>query len=321
MIKKGIAFLLLAVFFLSACKKENKVETEIAKIPVEIDVDRFEQEFYKSPIGQLQSIKRKYPYLFPVQYKDSFWLQRKKDTLQLELVAQVDETFGGLGQEKENIRALFQHIKYYFPSFDPPHVITLTSDVDYENKVIYADSLLLISLDTYLGESNYLYEGLSQYKRANMRKSMLLSDIANAITGRKVRQPQNRIFLYQMIYHGKILYLKDKLLPLLPDKDKIGYSQEQLQWAAENEQFIWRYFVENDMLYETDPKLLQRFIYDAPFSKFYLEIDSESPGRLGQWLGWQIVRSFMNNNDVSLQQLLETPEEEIFNRAKYKPKK
>ena len=84
---------------------------------------------------------------------------------------------------------------------------------------------------------------------------------------------------------------------------------------------MWRYFIEKKLLYDTDQKLIPRFINPAPFSKFYLEIDNESPGRVGSWIGWQIVRSFMENNEVSLEQLLQMDAKEIFERSKYKPKK
>jgi uncharacterized protein YjaZ len=59
----------------------------------------------------------------------------------------------------------------------------------------------------------------------------------------------------------------------------------------------------------------------APFSKFYLEIDNESPGRVGQWIGWQIVRSFMQNNKVSMQEMIKMDAKELFEKSKYKPKK
>jgi uncharacterized protein YjaZ len=84
---------------------------------------------------------------------------------------------------------------------------------------------------------------------------------------------------------------------------------------------MWRYFLEDQLLYSTDSKLANRFINPAPFSKFYLEIDNESPGRVGAWIGWQIVRSYMKNNEVSLKQLLVMDATEIFNNSKYKPKK
>jgi uncharacterized protein YjaZ len=74
-------------------------------------------------------------------------------------------------------------------------------------------------------------------------------------------------------------------------------------------------------LYSADAKLGNRFINLAPFSKFYLEIDNESPGRIGCWVGWQIVRSFMKNNKVSVQDMIKMNANELFEKSKYKPKK
>ena len=124
-----------------------------------------------------------------------------------------------------------------------------------------------------------------------------------------------------MIYYGKQLYLKDVWIPGSTDYQKIGYSEEEFKWILENETDIWRYFIENEILYSTDQKLLNRFIYPAPFSKFYLEIDNESPGSVGKYVGWQIVRSYMKENSTSIQQLMILEGEEIFKKSKYKPKK
>jgi uncharacterized protein YjaZ len=124
-----------------------------------------------------------------------------------------------------------------------------------------------------------------------------------------------------MIYYGKQLYLKDQLVPNFTDAEKMGYLSEQITWCRENESYIWRYFIEKELLYSADSKLPGRFTNLAPFSKFYLEIDNESPGRVGQWIGWQIVRSFMQNNEVSTQDMLKMDVKELFEKSKYKPKK
>jgi uncharacterized protein YjaZ len=52
-----------------------------------------------------------------------------------------------------------------------------------------------------------------------------------------------------------------------------------------------------------------------------LEIDNESPGMVGRYIGWQIVRSYMENNTVTVPQLLIKNADEIFKNSKYKPKK
>jgi uncharacterized protein YjaZ len=38
-------------------------------------------------------------------------------------------------------------------------------------------------------------------------------------------------------------------------------------------------------------------------------------------MGWQIVRSFMKNIDVSVADLMTMDAKEVFTRSKYKPKK
>ncbi len=112
------------------------------------------------------------------------------------------------------------------------------------------------------------------------------------------------------------------VIPFKTDAEKIGYTQDQLDWAAANETEIWRYFVEKELLFSTDSKLPNRFINPAPFSKFYLEeIDTESPGQIGRYMGWQIVRAYMAHNEVSLKDMLQKEPTEIFNNSNFKPKK
>ena len=39
-----------------------------------------------------------------------------------------------------------------------------------------------------------------------------------------------------------------------------------MKWALTNEEQIWRYFIEHEVLYDTDSELQRRFINLAPFS-------------------------------------------------------
>ena len=125
-----------------------------------------------------------------------------------------------------------------------------------------------------------------------------------------------------MIYFGTQLYLMGEVMQFKTDEECMGYTKEELEWAQVNESYIWRYFVERELLYSTDSKLPGRFINPAPFTKFYLEeIDSDSPGSLGRYIGWQIVKAYMENNDVKLKEMLIKSPEEIFNNSKFKPRK
>lgn len=314
-----MAFFIAVLAF--SCKKSDNSEKEIAAIPVSFELKRFDEAFANASPEQLPQLKAAFPYFFPEQFNDSVWINRMQDSLQQELLNEVQKAFPSVENEKEELKQLFQHAKYYFPDFKEPTVISLTSDVDYNNRVIYADSLLLIALDNYLGPGHRFYNGIQQYLKKNFTPEMIAVDAAGQIARSRMQYPNDRTLLGQMILHGKELYLKDLLIPFKTDAQKMGYTPKEIEWAIANEGEIWRYFIENNLLYDTSLKTQERFVREAPFSKFYLELDNEAPGRLGQFMGWQIVRAYMLNNNVPLQQMLNAPADEIFKKSRFKPKK
>ncbi len=305
-----------------SCGKESDIEKEIAKIPVQIGIERFDRVFADLTPENFENVKKQYPFLFPNRFPDSVWLKKASDTLQLEINREVEKVYNNFTDEKEKIKTLLQHIKYYFPEVTMPRVITITSDVDYRRKIVVSDDLLIISLDTYLGRDHYFYDGIQAYLKKNFIRERIVPDIATMYAKQLVELPKNRTFLANMIYYGKEIYLKSLFLSNFSEAQKMGYMEKEYMWAEENEEEIWRYFVDKQLLYSTDPDLSPRFLYPAPFSKFYLEeIDQESVDRIGQYIGWKIVASYMKNNNVSLRQLLMTDAETIFNASKYKPKR
>ena len=183
---------------------------------------------------------------------------------------EVGAVFPDFEPEKEQLELLYKHMKYYFPKFQEPKVMTVTNDVRYQERILFADSLVFVSLDNYLGPEHQFYEGMSAYIAADFDRELIVSDIASAFANKMVPTPRDRSFLAQMIYHGKVLYLKDRLMPTLEDHRKIAYDQEELQWAMANEEPIWRNFIENEYLYSTDTKLGPRFLDPAPFSKVWI---------------------------------------------------
>ncbi len=319
--KTKILITVFLLFYVLGCNTTDKIEDEISKINLTVEVSRFDREFAESKVTNLPHLKKKYPYLFPKQYPDSIWEAKLKDSIQIELFEEVGKTFPVFDAEAQDLKRLFQHIKYYFPEFKVPRVITLTSEVDYNNRVILADTLLLIGLDNYLGPEHKFYVDIQNYIAADLDKKYIVSDVAEDFATTVVPRLNDRTFLSSIIYFGKILYLKDRLMPSSSDEIKIGYSQDQLNWAIANEEPIWRNFIEKEYLFSTDRDLTLRFVEPAPFSKFGLIFDNESPGRLGQYIGWQIVKAFMSNNDITLQQLLNLNAEDIFKKSRFKPRK
>jgi gliding motility-associated lipoprotein GldB len=317
---KKIIIPFLILLGLCSCDKKSKIEKAVEEIPIEIRVNRFEKAFFETNPNNLDKLKIQYPFFFPEGVDDKVWIEKMQNPLWKELYQEVEKKYANFDKQSVEIENLFKHIKFYFPDTVTPKVYTVIAEMDYNSKTIYAKDKLVIALELYLGKDHKFYE-FPKYLKQNFEERQMMPDIVSSFSIGKIPPPMDKTLLSNMIYWGKELYLKDLLLPEYTDAEKIGYLPEQITWCQENEAYMWRFFIDENLLFNSDSRLPNRFINSAPFSKFYLEIDNESPGRVGQWLGWQIVRSFMENNDVNLQEMLRLEAKQLFEKSKYKPKK
>lgn len=313
--------LLLSLFlFLSSCDNNSKLNSKAEALDINLDVERFDLQFAKASPDELPELKSKYPELFSNQVPDSLWAAKMQSDLQQEINTEVQKSFPDFEEETERLERFFKYVKYYFPDYELPVVFTLAEEVNYRQKLVLTEKLLLVSLDNYLGKNHKFYEGLPQYIAFQQDKNFLISDVAQEFAKQRLNPKRSRTFLSEMIYYGKILYVKELLMPFESEAAKIYYSEDQLKWAEENETEIWAFFVERDLIYSTDNQLEDRFISLSPYSKFYLELDNESSPRIGQYIGWQIVRDYMDNYPkTNINDLLELQSDVIFKKSKYKP--
>ncbi len=318
--KKTIVLLSLLNVLIS-CTQASKEAEEIAKIDLKIVFENFHSQFFTITPKNFQGLKQKFSYLFPNHIKDSVWLSKLQYSDEKILFEKVDSVYGDLEQEKNAIENLYKHIQYYKPSFKAPKTITVISNLDYEHPIIYADSLVFISLDMFLGKNSEVYSSFPKYISSTYTKEYLTVSLASEIAFRHFYIKNGRSLLEAMIYHGKRLYLLEKLLPKTPKHILMGYDKEKYDWSDANEGMIWAYFVSNDMLFSTDKTLSKRFIETAPFSKFYMDLDAKTPGSIGKWVGYNIVAAYAAKNESSLQELLALDAETLFVKSKYKPKK
>ena len=308
--------ILMILFFFVCVSCDKKVSFKDNRI----EVVRFEKLFYNSDSADLNQIKNKYPFFFPDSYPDSVWLNRLQDPIQLEIFNEITTQYDSVIFLEKGLFKFFKRHKELVDKFITPKVITINTDIDYRNKVILADSLLLIGLDNYLGPNHKFYDGIPEYIKEDFTIPGIFSDVAEKYAYANIPRIEFYTFLDKIIYYGKVLYYKDFTLDI-EDRYKIGYSKVKMKWAKENEYFVWTYFIENNILFNPDNNLESRFINDSPFSRFYLEIDNESSEMIGKYIGWQIVKSYMKNNETSLKNMLNKSPIDIYNNSKYKPQK
>jgi hypothetical protein len=179
----------------------------------------------------------------------------------------------------------------------------------------------LIALDHYLGPDHEYYKTFPHYVKQDLDARYILTDFSAALVAPLVALDNNGYFLDKMVYEGKKVLLQSLVWPHATEAQHLKYTEAQYQWAVENEAQVWRYFLEREYLYSTDTDLEYRFLFPAPFSKFQLVLDRESSPRIGQFIGFQMVKAYYEKHDKNLLKLLEVSAIDLLKEASYKPKK
>ena len=238
------------------------------------------------------------------------------DTLENE----IQQVFGDLSILTDELTRAFTHLRYYYPGAKIPKIQTVATGLIHDMYV--SDSLIIIGLDYYLGPGakfrplnmfNYI---LKRYAPDYIVPSiMLLYGISPTYNKTDV---SDKTILAEMITYGKSFYFAKQMMPCTPDSVMIWYTAQEINDVRQNESIVWAHFVENQLLYETNHEVKRKYIEDRP--KTY-DIGEKAPGRIGTWLGWEIVNTFMEKeNDTTLPELMEEEQPQmIFNASKYRP--
>lgn len=288
----------------------------------EVGITRFEQEFYKvSDTAELRDIRLRRPFFFNQTMTDDFLMGKLQDKKEQRLFHRVSQTYPSLEGYRKPLKDLFRHVKYYYPKFSPPRVFSYISTLDYPYDVVYADSLMFISLDFFLGKDVVFYQGFPKYISHTFEEKYLMRQVTESMVRKMIVKGKEHTFLDGMIYEGKKILLLHALMPHLSEDILMKYDPNELQWCEKNEKKIWTYFVTQEIFYKSYKKEAHRFLKEGPFSKFYLDIDRTSPGRVGVWIGYKVLRSFMEQNpEVPLMDLIDHMDgQEIFRKSGYKP--
>lgn len=213
----------------------------------------------------------------------------------------------------------FSRLHYLYPDWDIPTKVYLYVS-GFNSSIMYYEDMMGVGADMYLG-SDYPYynQVVYNYQKHTMSKEFVAGDLLNMYIAYNIsyNSKYNRL-LEQMIFRGKQMFLLSELLPDIPVWDVIGYTKEQWQWCERYERAIWNRIMSKKDLFKTESMLLNSYMNDGPFTS---EISQESPGRLGLWVGWRIVDSYMRNNEnVTIQQLIsEGDAQKILEQSFYKP--
>lgn len=212
----------------------------------------------------------------------------------------------------------FKHIKYYYPQFNEPKIYTLFSgflgDLYIDKETVY------ISLEFFVTDKEICKPPFPIYMSERLTKDFIVPYAVNYYFSEAFIKTDlsDHSLLAEMIYWGKKYYFTQQIIPDIEERLIYGYNAEQVTAITANEKYIWDHFVNNQLFYKNDPSIIEDYIGERPK---VVEVSDNCPGRVGRWLGYKLVSSYMEKNDVSLTELMnESDTQKIFTQSKYKPK-
>lgn len=343
--KKTLFSTLIIIFIIISfsCNKCNNEATRVNGVKIakedtlKIKIHRYEKALFaidtKDLVNGLTKILPEYSFFIPDStLKDASDMKGLKDFMEdpvmIELNKETQEIYPDVKGLESQLSKAFAYFKHYFPGKKIPKVFTYVSGLDYEDPIKYGDSVFCIGLDMYLGSACKYYKevlgtryNIPGYVQKRYRRDFLMPDCMRAIAKTVVdNSRETDRFIDYIIYEGKKLYFMDAMLPDTPDSLKMYYSTSQMNWCIKNETKIWSYIIDQKLLYTTNTNIIAKLCADAPFTTVF---SRQSPPQVGLWIGWQIIRAYMENNPkVTLQELfLDQDAQGILTKAKYKPKK
>jgi hypothetical protein len=238
----------------------------------------------------------------------------------IELAETVEGSFQNLQEEMEALNQAFSYYQYHFPNKQVPDVVTFIAGFD--SKVAATEQYLGIGLDLYLGKDNEYYKLMQwpEYKRAQMDRERMPYDAMRGwlLTEFDLANNGNDL-ISRMITYGKVMYAMDAMFYNHPDHMKIGFSEKQIQWCKENETQIWSKLIESELLFSSNTNDIRRYISEGPFTP---GMPKESPAQVSYWVGWEIVKAYIEEHPATtLEELMNIPIEgrKFLAASKYKP--
>lgn len=328
---------LLLLILVPACER-NHYRVNISSVTVNTRIVRFEKDLFTLDPGNinpaLQRLKTEYPGFLQLfswvintgNIEDQAFGENLQgfitDRLNNEVYDSVLKIYPDLSALDNELNRAFRHYRYYFPGKKIPAIYTCITG--FNNSIITGDSVLGISLDRYLGKNSGYYRRLQVYKYVAERMTPE-NVVPDCVYGwgssewdfEAMKYPVDNV-LCELIHEGKLKYFGKCMLPDVPDELLFGFTPDQMKFCRNNEDQMWEYLIEKNLLFSTEKFTLRKLVGEAPFTSYF---SNESPGRAAVWIGFRLVESFMiKNPDYSLDELMnETDIQKILEKARYNP--
>lgn len=322
-----IGFLALATI-LTSCGSDP-LDVDVSPTKLEIDYLNMDSLLYNTPEDKrstaLDQLVSEYGKI--IEYQNSYCFQAglnpgvsslNEDLAQFysnpymqRLEKSIQSKFPSPKKNHEKIIDGFKHLKHHFPKAKMPKAIVYTNSF-FSTSAFCTEDMIAMGMERYLGSKSAVINELPnaqfpQYIKEAMEPKYLERDAVCAwVLTHMIEEKEDAYTIEAIVNWGKILYLTEAAYPEMADEIILRYNKKDLEWALKNEQAFWNFLIQQKLLYSKDSQVKQNLLHEAPFTAGIQDAQN-SPDRLGQFLGWRIIHSYMEQYDVTLQELINKP--------------
>lgn len=247
------------------------------------------------------------PALGPDQILNNFYNEKYVQRLE----KRIHEKFPNPAKNHAEILEGFRKLKFHFPKAKFPEGIVYTNSY-FSSSAFCTENAICMGMERYLGAKTDVIKELPNdnfysYIKEAMNPIYFERDAVCAWVLTHIAEEKEDAYLIEaMVNWGKILYLTEAAFPDKAPEIILRQSTKNYNWNLNNERAFWDYLVKNKLLYSKEEKVKQNMLHEAPFTSG-LPDGEKTPDRLGQFIGWRIIHSYMEQYDVTLEELLKTP--------------
>lgn len=338
-----ICILLVLCIILPGCTKKNK-SVEVAKPKlteeqvktaknIDINISRYEQDLFnmdtRNMAAGFKALYGKYPenIIANGAWNNTAMIQSIKgfvsDPVIKEIYKDTEAKYADLSDFENIITPALTLYLTHFPNEKVPDFCTLVSGIDFQMPSVFGyENTIFICLDMYMGKGykQYAQAGMPKYIAARCEKKYMATDcFSKALVYKHLPDKTLVTLLDNMIYSGKKMLFTQTMFPNVEPQDILGYTKEQYNWAVSHESSVWHYLVEKNLVYDKSEDVARRMVDESPFTR---DFGNDSPGRIGVFIGFQIVQSYMKTHPgTTLKDLMKmTDSQKILKESGYKPK-
>lgn len=339
-------FFLLITALLFSCTSKGKLDVEVSALQSPLRIDRFDRELLEADLYSLESKNKEWMKRYGVLYESflsqmiragsphdpmiAYRLERfVTDTLIQKINLKIKQVYGDFSPYEQELSQAFAYYQHYYPQSQTPIIIPFYSG--FNAKTFPYRDTLGIGLDMFLGANEEITQRLPpeffpQYLKEDMDPSLLTTEtMKNWIYSRHSLpgEYENNLmygvredFLATLVYHGKMMLLLQAILPQTQENIRFGFSKEELEWCEKNEAFIYQNLVEFKLVYSKNNKEMQTYVNPGAFTP---GLPNVSPGEIGKWIGYKMVKSYFDEESISVQDLVKQTKDERKILSKYRP--